>query len=125
MADYTFTVAEGVKAGIVNIAGVVGGAANHVHGDTLGTTDYARIPNDGKVVLLVDGVTGDTLTFTPVLDKFGRTEALAPVVGAGKFACIGPFLPDIWNQADGCVIFKCTAGNAGDVYLALRVGTPT
>lgn len=121
MADYTFTVTEGVKAGIVNIAA----HANKVLGTTIGTTDYARIPNDGKVVLLMDSVTGDTLTFTPVLDKFGRTESLVPVTAAGKFVCFGPFNPEIWNQADGCVIFKCTAGNAGDVYLALRVGTPT
>jgi hypothetical protein len=121
MADYTFTVVEGVKAGIASITA----HASKVAGNTLGTTDYARIPNDGKVVLLVDGVTGDTLTFTPVVDKFGRTETLAPVVAAGKFACIGPFNPEIWNQADGCVIFKCTAGNANDIYLALRVGTPT
>ena len=120
MADTTFTVTESVKAGIVNIAA----HANKVAGNIIGT-DLGKIPNDGNVVLLVDGVTGDTFTFVPVLDKFGRTETLAPVVAAGKFAVLGPFLPDIWNQSDGAVHFNPTAGNAGDVLLALRVGSPT
>jgi hypothetical protein len=126
VADYTFTLAESTKAGIPDIAGtVVGLSINHVHGNTLGTADYARIPNDGKVVLLMDSVTGTTLTFTPVLCSHGRTEALAPVTAASKFVCFGPWSPATWNQADGCVIFKLTAGNANDVFLALRTGNPT
>lgn len=120
MADQTFTVVEGVKAGILDCSAHASALAGNATGG-----DYFRIPNDGKVVLYVDGVTGDTFTFTAVTDKFGRTETLAPVVAVGKVALIGPFLPDIWNQADGCVIFKPTAGNANDILLAVRVGTPT
>lgn len=121
MADYIFTITEGVKAGIVSITA----HANKVAGNTLGTTDYARIPNDGKVVLLMDSVTGDTLTFSAVPCSHGRTETLTPIAAAGKFVCFGPFSPDEWNQSDGCVIFKLTAGNANDIFLALRTGNPT
>ena len=120
MADQTFTVVEGVKAGLLDITAVTG----HLHGNAAGGDDF-YIPNDGKVVLVIDGTTGDTFTFTPVLDKFGRTETLAPVVAAGKLAVLGPWLPDIWNQSNGCVKFVPTAGNAGDTLLAVRVGTPT
>lgn len=120
MADQTFTVTESVKAGILDMAA----HANKLNGNAAGT-DWFYIPNDGKVVLYVDGITGDTFTFTAVADKFGRVETLAPVVAAGKNAVIGPFNPDIWNQSNGAVQFKPTAANAGDIMLAVRVGTPT
>ena len=120
MADITMTVVEAVKAGILDFTAHADAELGNAAGG-----DYFRIPNDGKVVLLVYGATGDTFTFTPVLDKFGRTETLAPVVAVGDFACLGPWNPDLWNQADGAVIFKPTVGNAADILLAVRVGTPT
>lgn len=120
MADVTMTVTECVKAGLLDLEN----DANVELGNAAGG-DWFYIPNDGKVILFVDGVTGDTFTFTAVADKFGRTETLAPVVVAGNNALIGPFNPDIWNQANGCVQFKPTVGNVGDFLNAVRVGTPT
>ena len=120
MADQTFTVVEGVKAGILDIAG----HASALAGSAAGGSNFL-MPNDGKTVLLIDGTTGDTFTFTAVADKYGRTETLAPVVGAGDYACIGPFLPELWNNAAGQVTMVPTAGNAGDKLLAVRIGTPT
>jgi hypothetical protein len=120
MADITFSVVEGVKAGIADFTA----HANAKLGNEAGG-DYFRVPNDGKVLLYIYAGTGDTFTFSPVLCSHGRTETLAPVVAAGKFAVLGPWSPDIFNQADGCVQFKPTAGNAGDIMLAVRVGTPT
>ena len=120
MADQTMVITEGIKTGILDISA----QANVLHGNAAGT-DFFKFPNDGKVLLVMDSVTGDTLTFTSVACSHGRTETLAPVVASGKMAVFGPFNPDIWNQADGCVKFKPTAANAGDHLLAVRVGTPT
>ena len=122
MADITFAVVEGTKAGILSVADHASVRAGNAAG-----TDYFRIPNDGKVVLMVIGDAGaKALSFTPVTDKFGRTETLTVAVTASKYSVVGPFLPDVWNQADGCVIFKPAAGGqAGDKYLAVRAGLPT
>jgi len=116
MADQIMTVVQGTKAGILDVAG----NANVLHGNAAGT-DYFYFANDGRTVLIVDGVTGDTFTFTAVADKYSRTETLAPVVATGKLAIIGPFLPELWNDANGRVKFKPTAANAGDHLLAVRV----
>lgn len=120
MADQVMTVVECVKAGILDLSGNASAKA----GNAAAGSNFL-FPNDGKTVLFVDGVTGDTFTFTPVVDKFGRTETLAPVVAAGKKALIGPFLPELWNNSDGRVVFKPTAGNALDILLAVRVSKPT
>lgn len=122
MADITMTVVEGVKAGILDIAG----DADVELGNAAGT-DWFYMPNDGKVVLAcVVGAGAKAITFTPVTDKFGRTETLTVTPTASKNSIIGPFNPEIWNQANGCVQFKPAAGGlATDYYLAVRVGTPT
>jgi hypothetical protein len=116
MADQIMTVVQGTKAGILSVADHASTLAGNAAGG-----DYFYFPNDGRTVLVVDGVTGDTFTFTAVADKYGRTETLAPVVASGKFAIIGPFLPELWNDANGRVEFKPTVGNAGDLLLAVRV----
>ena len=120
MATVLMTVSNSVKAGILSLAE----DTNHVHGNGAAGSDFT-FPNDGKTVLIVDGVTGDTFTFTHVDDKYGRSEALAPVVAAGKWAMIGPFLPELWNDAAGLVHFVPTVGNANDILLAVRVSNPT
>ena len=124
MADQLMVVAPAVKAGILDMSG----HANKKLGNAAGG-DFFYFPNDGKTVLYVDGVTGDIFTFTAVLDPFGRTETLAPTVVAGKKAVLGPFAPELWNVVSGtyvgCVKFKPTAGNVGDVLLAVRVSDPT
>lgn len=116
----TMTVVESVKAGILSVAD----HASKQLGNAAGG-DYFYFANDGKTVLVVDGVTGDTFTFTAVTCSHGRTETLTAVVAAGKFAIIGPFLPELWNDATGNVKFKPTVGNAGDLLLAVRVSRPT
>ncbi len=121
MADQTLTVTEGIKAGILDVTA----HANVKLGNSAGT-DYFYMPNDGKTVLVcVVGALAKQITFTPVTDKFGRTETLAVTPTASKTSVIGPFLPELWNQATGCIKFQPAAGGlATDYYLALRVGTP-
>lgn len=120
MALITMVVSNSVKAGILDMAA----DANVRLGNAAAGSGF-DFPNDGRTVLIVDGVTGDTFTFTAVADKFGRTETLAPVVAAGKWAIIGPFLPELWNNASGNVHFLPTAGNAGDILLAVRIANPS
>ena len=121
MADQTFTVTEGIKAGILDILL----NANSKAGNAAGTDNF-YIPNDGNVVLFVTSTAATSaINFTPVLDKFGRTETLAVTPTTLRLCVIGPFLPDIWNQSNGCVAFKPAAGVATDHYTAVRVGSPT
>jgi len=120
MAQITMTVRPAVKAGVVDMAA----DAYKQLGNAAAGSDFV-FPNDGKTVLIVDGVTGDIFTFTARLDKYGRTEALAQTVAAGKWAMIGPFLPELWNDSSGFIHFKPTVGNAGDILLAVRVANPT
>jgi hypothetical protein len=120
MADITFDVVTCVPEGILDFT-----AHADVELGNAAAGDKFRIPNDGKVVLLVYGGTGDTFTFTAVNCSHGRTETLAPVVAVGDFAALGPFSPELWNQADGCVEFVPTAGNAGDIMLAVNAGIPS
>lgn len=124
MADQLMTVTQAVKAGILDVAGHANAKAGNAAGG-----DYFYIPNDGHTVLVIDGVTGDTFTFTAVNDPYGRTETLAPVVAAGKIAILGPFMPELWNVESGdyrgCLKMKPTVGNADDIILAVRVTDPT
>jgi len=120
MAEITMTVRPVTKAGVLDLAV----DAYKQLGNAAGGSDFI-FPNDGKTVLVVDGVTGDTFTFTPVTDKYGRTETLAVVVANGKWAMIGPFRQELWNDAGGFVHFKPTVGNAGDILLAVRVDNPS
>jgi len=120
MADTLMTVTQATKAGLLDMSG----HANKELGNAAGS-DYFYFPNDGHTVLIVDGVTGDTFTFTAVNDPYGRIETLAPVVSTGKIAMLGPFMPELWNVVSGtfagCVKFKPTTGNVGDVLLAVKV----
>lgn len=120
MAEQLMTVVDATKALPVNWVD----HASTLAGDAAGGDDFT-FPNDGKTVLLIDGTTGDTFTFTAVADKFGRVETLAPVVTAGKYAILGPFLPELWNDPAGLVHFVPTGGNAGDNLLAVRVANPS
>ena len=100
------------------------GHASALAGNAAGGDDFL-FPNDGRTVLAMDAVTGDTFTFTAVADKYGRTETLACIVAAGDVAIIGPFLPELWNDANGRVKFVPTVGNANDILLAVRIANPT
>ena len=116
MADVIFTVSELTRVtGIVD----VGADANVVAGDD-GTPFY--IPNDGQTLLACEGGTGATITFTSKVDEFGRDAASKTfVVGAGKFALVGPFEPALWNDGDGYVEFTLSANNADDFFVAVRL----
>jgi hypothetical protein len=121
MADQTFTITEGIKAGLLDMLA----HANQKAGNAAGT-DWWYIPNDGKVVLFVTSTAATSaINFTPVVDKFGRTESLQVTPTTLRLCVIGPFNPAVWNQPNGCVAFKPAAGVATDHYLAVRVGTPT
>lgn len=122
MADQIMTLTEGIKAGFADLSA----AANAKLGNSA-STDYFYFPNDGKVVLVaIVGATPKQITFTPVVDRFGRTETLAPTPTASKTAVYGPFLPELWNDANGRVKFQPAAGGlATDIYVALHVASPT
>jgi len=121
MADQVMTVVGVTKAGILDCSL----NANAKAGNAAGTDDFL-FPNDGQTILYIDGTTGDTWTFTAVADKYGRTETLTVTVAAGKYALVGPFLPELWNDAAGRVTFKPAAGgNVADKLLAVRVANPT
>jgi len=120
MAEQIMTVRPVTKSGVLDLAA----DTYQKLGNAGGGSDFL-IPNDGKTVLMVDGVTGDTFTFVAVADKYGRTETLAVVVASGKWAMTGPFNPSLWNDAGGYVHFKPTAGNVGDILLAVRVDNPS
>jgi len=109
MADQTFVVTQAVKAGLLDIQA----HANVLAGNAAGG-DYFYIPNDGHTVLVIDGVTGDDFTFTAVPNMYGRSETLAPTVAAGKIAILGPWMPELWNQSNGCVKMKPTAGRTSN-----------
>jgi hypothetical protein len=88
MAEVIMDVADSVKAGILDMAA-------HANKENGNAGSPFRFANDGRTVLIVDGVTGDTFTFTAVNDNNGRVS----------------FVP--------------TAGNAGDILLAVRVANPS
>jgi len=125
MTNQLMTVVPAVKAGILD----AGDHASALAGNAA-STDHFFMPNDGKTVLVcVCGVTPKAMTFTAVLDKYGRTETLAVTPGASKTSIIGPFLPEIWNQSTvypGAIKFQAADGGlATDKYLAVRVSNPT
>ena len=82
---------------------------------TVGAVDTYFLPNNGKVVLLVTSTPGCTVTVeTPAtVDGLAVTD-LTATVGAAKQHVIGPFPPQVYNQADGTV--KVTFSAAADVY---------
>lgn len=118
MSTHVMTVRAVTKVGVDDMAGDA-----YVEAGNIATDFY--IPNDGRTVLIIDAVTGDTWVFTPVPDKYGRTESRSFVVGAGDWGIIGPFLPELWNDVDGYVHFSPNTGNVGDLLLAVRVANPT
>ena len=122
MADTTLVVTEIGRAGIVDIAADADAKAT----TTAAGSDY-YFPNDGKTVLLVvNGAVGaDTYAFVAINDKYGRTETLARTVLVSDSAIIGPFLPDLWNDAAGRVKFNLGAGQATNFVLAARVANPS
>lgn len=122
MADQIMTLIEGVKAGIADISVHANAKAGNAAG-----VDYFYFPNDGKVVLVAAvGAAPKQITFTPVVDRFGRTETLAPTPTASKTSVYGPFNPELWNDANGRVKFQAAAGGlVTDIYAALHVAQPT
>jgi hypothetical protein len=119
MADVTMSVRALTKAGVSDLDSDAYAVAGNA-----GTGDFL-FPNDGKTIVILDGVTGDTLTFTARADKYGRTETLAVTVAVGQWGAYGPFLPELWNDGSGMVHFVPTARNAGDKILAVRIANPT
>jgi len=122
MADQVLVVTEGVKAGLTALTT----QANVVKGNVAGTDDFF-MPNDGKTVLaLVVGAAAKVLTFTAVADKYGRTETLTFTPTSSKSSIVGPFLPELWNDAAGRLKFQPAGGGlVTDFYLAVRVANPT
>ena len=122
MSDQTFTVTEGIKAGILDVSA----HANKILGNAAGS-DFFLMPNDGKTVLVCAvAASAKLITFTAINDKYGRTETLTVQPVDSKTSIIGPFLPELWNASDGTLKFKPAAGGlATEIYLAMRVGKPT
>ncbi len=124
MASRVMTVVDGTKAGMLDLAG---DGATEV-GNALAGVGFFQVPNDGKtvVILFMGGAGGETYTFTPVLDKFGRTETLTPAPLTADIAVLGPWLPELWNDANGYVNFQPAAGgDIADLLLAMRFADPS
>lgn len=122
MADQTFVITECIKAGLLDLTA----HANKLAGNAAGA-DWWYMPNDGKTILaVVAGAAVKTISVTPVVDKYGRTETLTLSPTASKTSLFGPFLPELWNDSAGRLKFKPNAGgDVGDIYLAVRVSQPT
>lgn len=122
MADQTMTVVQGVKAGVLACES----HASKLAGTAAGSDDFI-MPNDGKTVLVVvAGASVKTISVTAISDKYGRTETLTLSPTASKTNIFGPFLPELWNNSSGQLIFApADGGDAGDAYLAVRISNPT
>lgn len=97
MADQTLTVVNSVKTGILDVAGNAAAKAGTAAG-----ADQFLMPNDGQTVLVVvGGAAPAAITFTPVLNKYGRTETLVVTPGTNKTSVIGPFKPYLFNNSSG------------------------
>lgn len=71
-----------------------------------------------------------TLEFVEVRDRYGRTEVLAPILGASQELIVGPLLPVLFNDSSGYTRFKPMSAGAAQTgvdfkYVAIRVGDPT
>ena len=124
MAYTLLTVLDADKAGDELIALMV-------QADTQTASGF-DFPNDGQTIILVldelVGGTGGTITLEAITDPDGRVETtLTRTVTAKKIYPYGPFLPSIWNQTDGRVRFKFTAGANLDKIdvVVIRVSNPT
>jgi len=115
MADIVMTVVE-LDRTLVDMAG----NANTELGNAPGADDFL-MPNDGKTILVIDAITGDTFTFLATECSHGRTETLTAIVAAGDFALIGPFPQALWNNGDNQVRITPTAWNVADLLLAVRL----
>jgi len=118
MADQTLTVVNAVKTGILDVAGNASAKAGNAAGN-----DQFLMPNDGQTVLVVvGGAAPSAITFTPVANKYGRTETLVVTPGTSKTSVIGPFKPHLFNNSSGQVEFDpAGGGSADDFYLAVRI----
>lgn len=67
---------------------------------------------------------GVTLAFIAIRDRYGRTETLAPVVGAEQSLAVGPLLGILFNDV-GKVKFKPDTTGLTVRYTAVRVADPT
>jgi len=66
-----------------------------------------------------------TLAFVAERDNFGRTETLAPVLGASQSIIVGPLLPALFNDTDGYVRFKPSVTGTDKFYSAIQVADPS
>lgn len=118
MTDQTFEVTDIVKGGILDITA----HANVKLGNSAGA-DFFIFPNDGNTFLAVSaGASVKVITYTAVLNEWGRTESTTFSPTASKFSLAGPFPPHLFNQSDGTVKFKpATSGHVDDQYLVVRI----
>lgn len=86
---------------------------------TVTNTDTYYVPNNGRVVLLVNSTPGCTVTVeTPgTVDGLAITDYTA-TIAAAKQHVLGPFPGATYNKADGTI--KVTFSAAADV-LAVRM----
>ena len=100
-------------------------AARYCYIDTVvvNDVDYAIEPGLAGVKL-GPNTPGVTLAFIEQKDKYGRTEVLAPVVGAEQSLAVGPLLGILFNDA-GYVKFKPGTTGLTVRYTAVKVSDPT
>lgn len=83
---------------------VVKSAANQADGNAL--TGCGAAP-----FVLVENGSGSpvTVTITSIACSHGRTETFAKTIAAGDTAILGPFSPDLWQQAGGVLYLDWSA----------------
>jgi len=107
-------------------------AARTCYIDTVVINDvaYAIEPGSIEGIQLGNGAGGGntpgvTLNFIEIRDKYGRTETLAPIVGAEQELIAGPLLPELFNDGEGYTKFKPDTTGLTVRYSAIKASNPS
>lgn len=72
------------------------------------------------VIVRNDNGGAQTITFTSVPDKLGRSGDIETYsIGAGEYAAFGPFKVEGWRQTDGKIYFETSSADVKVAVIAL------
>jgi len=119
MARTTLTAVESEAYG----GGVADTSAEAV--DNVNGNDFA---NDGRTIMVVENGSGGSLTVTLTLPAGPKTagESITKTLAVdnGDEAHFGPFLPSIFNNADGRVYVDWSSGTSVTAAIVKQLPTP-
>jgi hypothetical protein len=103
MADFTLTVYETTKSGST--------APNYTDNETDATSsNNYYIPNNGRVVLIVEAATSSNVTIqTPGSIDGNAIADLVVALADADIKIVGPFAPQIYNDAAGRLLVTVSA----------------